>query len=167
MSRCCGGATERSTGSSPAPILPRDPAVARCARRLVTWQPIRWGLESLVTDTALNAGELVTNAIRHGAGPIAPRLIKHQPLSCEVSEAGRTCPRLRHTRSTDEDGRGILLVSQLSRRWGRRRITGGKVVRAEQELPHPAEGESDTGFPPDPAGAAWPNDAESRGEELT
>ncbi|UKY54911.1 ATP-binding protein [Streptomyces inhibens] len=147
--------------------LPWDPAVVRIARRLVTRQLIRWGLESLVTDTVLIVGELVTHAIRHGAGAIALRLIKHQLLSYEVSEAGRTCPRLRHTRSTDEDGRGILLVSQLSRRWGRRRITGGKVVWAEQELPHPVEGESDTGILPDLAGAAWPKDPESRGEELT
>jgi hypothetical protein len=76
-------------------------------------------------------------------------------------------PRLCHARSIDENGRGILLGSQLSRRWGWRRITGGKVVCAEQDLPHPVEGKSDAGIPPDPARAAWPRDPESRGEELT
>ncbi|MGW6143078.1 hypothetical protein [Streptomyces sp. NPDC055140] len=45
----------------------------------MTWQLIRWGLESLVTDTALIAGEPVTNAICHGAGPTALCLIN---ISC-------------------------------------------------------------------------------------
>ncbi|SDN82726.1 ATP-binding protein, partial [Streptomyces wuyuanensis] len=36
--------------------------------------------------------------------------------------------------TTDENGRGLFLVSQLSRRWGSRPIPGGKVVWAEQEL---------------------------------
>jgi PAS domain-containing protein len=70
--------------------------------------------------------------------------------------------RLCHTRSTEENVRGILLGSQLSRRWGWRRITAGKVICAEQDLPHSVEGKSDAGLPPDPAGAAWPKDPKER-----
>ncbi|MFD7438187.1 ATP-binding SpoIIE family protein phosphatase [Streptomyces sp. NPDC059861] len=40
-------------------------------------------------------------------------------------------PRSRSAGTTDENGRGLLLVSQLSRRWGCRPIPGGKVVWAE------------------------------------
>ncbi|SDN82624.1 ATP-binding protein, partial [Streptomyces wuyuanensis] len=36
--------------------------------------------------------------------------------------------------TTDENGRGLFLVSQLSRRWGSRPIPGGKVVWAEESL---------------------------------
>ncbi|MER5916548.1 SpoIIE family protein phosphatase [Streptomyces sp. NPDC001982] len=115
--------------------LPRDPAVVCSARSLVTRQLARWGLDDLITDTELITSELVTNAIRHGAGPVALRLIKHRLLTCEVSDASRSFPLLRHTGSTDEYGRGILLVSHLSRRWGCRWTTGRKVVWAEQDLP--------------------------------
>lgn len=115
--------------------LPREPAVVSRARGLVTRQLTQWGLEDLAMDTELIASELVTNAIRHGVGPVSLRLIKHRLLTCEVSDAGKSFPRLRHTCCSDEGGRGILLVSQLSRRWGSRWITGGKVVWAEQDLP--------------------------------
>ncbi|MEU8983141.1 SpoIIE family protein phosphatase [Streptomyces sp. NPDC048309] len=156
--------------------LPRDPAVVSGARGLVARQLTRWGLERLITDAEMIASELVTNAIRHGAGPVALRLIKHRQLTCEVSDASRSFPRLCHTRSTDEYGRGILLVSQLSSCWGCRWTSGGKVVWASQDLPRPVESEgetkgesqseSDAGIPPDPGGAAWPKDPESRGREL-
>ncbi|MER6126856.1 SpoIIE family protein phosphatase [Streptomyces sp. NPDC001795] len=115
--------------------LPRDPAVVHSARNLVAQQLARWELHRLISDTELITSELVTNAIRHGAGPVSLRLIKHRQLTCEVSDASRSFPRLCHTHSTDEYGRGILLVSQLSRRWGCRWTTGGKVVWAEQDLP--------------------------------
>nr|WP_265737500.1 SpoIIE family protein phosphatase [Actinacidiphila soli] len=115
--------------------LPRDPAVVCRARGLVTRQLTQWGLEGLAMDTELIASELVTNAIRHGVGPVSLRLIKHRLLTCEVSDAGKSFPRLCHTCSSDEGGRGILLVSQLSCRWGSRWIAGGKVVWAEQDLP--------------------------------
>ncbi|WP_329166101.1 SpoIIE family protein phosphatase [Streptomyces sp. NBC_01717] len=126
---------------SPNPVqtvswdLPRDPAVVGRARGLVTRQLTGWGLQDLAMDTELIASELVTNAIRHGVGPVSLRLIKHRLLTCEVSDVGKSFPRLRHTCSSDETGRGILLVSQLSRRWGSRLTTGGKVVWAEQDLP--------------------------------
>ncbi|MEU9446751.1 ATP-binding protein [Streptomyces sp. NPDC048304] len=115
--------------------LPRDPAVVRGARNLVNGQLTRWGLRHLIPDTELIASELVTNAIRHGGGPLVLRLIKHRVLTCEVSDDGRSFPRLCHTGSTDEYGRGILLVSQMSHRWGCRWTPGGKVVWAEQDLP--------------------------------
>ncbi|MEU3302192.1 SpoIIE family protein phosphatase [Streptomyces sp. NPDC006678] len=146
--------------------LPRDPAVVSRARGLVTRQLTHWGLAGLITSTELIASELVTNALRHGAGPVALRLIKHRQLTCEVSDAGRSFPRLCHSRSTDEDGRGILLVSQLSRTWGCRWTAGGKVVWTEQDLPHPVEsvgdgGETGTGTSlPEVTGDAWPNDPE-------
>ncbi|MEK8169937.1 ATP-binding protein [Streptomyces sp. M19] len=82
--------------------------------------------------------ELVTNAIRHGSGPIRLRMIRHDVLICEVSDATSTSPRLRHARTTDEGGRGLFLVAQISRRWGTRYTEGGKLIWAEQDLPAPA-----------------------------
>ncbi|WTF80377.1 SpoIIE family protein phosphatase [Streptomyces sp. NBC_01594] len=115
--------------------LPTVPAVVIAARYLAAHQLSEWGLEHLVPTTELIVSELVTNAIHHGAGPIRLRLIKHQLLTCEVSDSGQCYPRLRHARIVDENGRGLFLIAQLSSRWGFRSATGGKLVWADQELP--------------------------------
>ncbi|MFD0505550.1 ATP-binding protein [Streptomyces chiangmaiensis] len=114
--------------------LPAEPTVAGRARALATRQLKQWGLEYLVESTELIVSELVTNAIRYGNGTIGLRLIRHELLTCEVSDAGNSHPRLRHPRTTDENGRGLLLVSRLSRRWGTRYAADGKVIWAEQQL---------------------------------
>ncbi|MFB7498828.1 SpoIIE family protein phosphatase [Streptomyces sp. NPDC056161] len=114
--------------------LSRDPAVVGHARALAVGRLTEWGLDHLAPTTELIVSELVTNAIRYGTGPITLRLIRHHVLVCEVSDANDSVPRLRHARATDEGGRGLFLVSQLSHRRGTRYTTGGKIVWAEQEL---------------------------------
>ncbi|MFE7123192.1 SpoIIE family protein phosphatase [Streptomyces sp. NPDC057617] len=114
--------------------LPSDPAVVSTARSLAVRQLARWGLDDLATTTELIVSELVTNAIRHATGPIGLRLIRHQMLTCEVSDTSNSLPRLRHARTTDEDGRGLFLVAQMSHRRGTRYTTDGKTVWSEQEL---------------------------------
>ncbi|MDT0465154.1 SpoIIE family protein phosphatase [Streptomyces gibsoniae] len=115
--------------------LPTEPAVVSDARHLAARQLSEWGLEHLVPTTELIISELVTNAIRHGAGPIRLRLIQHQVLTCEVFDSGQCYPRLRHARIVDENGRGLFLIAQLSNRWGFRSATGGKLVWVDQDLP--------------------------------
>ncbi|MFD5794240.1 SpoIIE family protein phosphatase [Streptomyces diastatochromogenes] len=115
--------------------LPNDPAAVPTARHLVSRQLRKWGLDHLVTKVELIVSELVTNAIHHGDGPSRLRLIQHQVLTCEVSDSHTGHPRPRHPRNLDENGRGLYLVAQLSRRWGSRSVGDGKVVWAEQELP--------------------------------
>jgi anti-sigma regulatory factor (Ser/Thr protein kinase) len=115
--------------------LPTDPAVVSSARSLAVRQLTEWGLQDLATTTELIVSELVTNAIRHATGPIRLRLIRHQVLTCEVSDTSNSLPRLRHARTTDEGGRGLFLIAQLSHRRGTRYTPDGKIVWAEQELP--------------------------------
>jgi anti-sigma regulatory factor (Ser/Thr protein kinase) len=79
--------------------------------------------------------ELVTNAIRYGGSPIQLRLIRDRALICEVSDASSTSPHLRRARTYDEGGRGLLLVAQLTDRWGTRPSGTGKTIWAEQALP--------------------------------
>ncbi|MEU1600100.1 SpoIIE family protein phosphatase [Streptomyces sp. NPDC005708] len=130
----------RTRSLSPSQVvswaLPGERSAVRSARNLAARQLTEWGLEGLEDATKLIVSELVTNAIRHGTGQIELRLIRHQVLTCEVSDAGPCPPRPRRARTTDENGRGLFLVTNLSRRWGSRSITGGKVVWAEQDLPH-------------------------------
>ncbi|MFH8368784.1 SpoIIE family protein phosphatase [Streptomyces sp. NPDC018031] len=115
-----------------------DPAVVSGARAMAHRRLAEWGLEELAITTELVVSELVTNAIRHATGPIRLRLIRQSVLICEVFDASSTSPRLRHARTTDEGGRGLFLVAQLTRRWGTRYIPGGKLIWAEQELPRAA-----------------------------
>ncbi|MEU6589564.1 SpoIIE family protein phosphatase [Streptomyces sp. NPDC046881] len=118
--------------------LPNEPVTVPTARRLAARQLRDWGLEPLVTPVESIVSELVTNAIRHGDGPSRLRLIQHRVLTCEVSDSNTGQPRPRHPHTLDEHGRGLHLVAQLSRRWGSRSATDGKVVWAEQDLPSTA-----------------------------
>ncbi|MEW2611775.1 SpoIIE family protein phosphatase [Streptomyces sp. NPDC047880] len=122
------------TGQVAAWDLPADPAVVAEARRTATGQLAHWGLEDLAFTTELVVSELVTNAIRYATGSIRLRLIRERALVCEVLDGGATAPHLRHPRTTDEGGRGLLLVSQLTQRWGTRFVPEGKVIWAEQSL---------------------------------
>ncbi|MFF3945592.1 ATP-binding protein [Streptomyces sp. NPDC001902] len=115
--------------------FPADPAAARTARHMAARQLGEWGLDHLVPDTELIVSELVTNAVRHGVGPLRLRLIKHQVLTCEVFDSGSGHPRLRHARGVDEHGRGLFMIAQLCHRWGFRSATGGKLVWVDQDLP--------------------------------
>ncbi|MFJ3672646.1 SpoIIE family protein phosphatase [Streptomyces sp. NPDC090106] len=119
--------------------LPSDPAQVADARKAATRQLTEWGLEDLAFTTELVVSELVTNAIRHAVGPIRLRLIRERSLICEVYDGGATAPHLRHPRTTDEGGRGLLLVSQFAERWGTRFVPEGKIIWAEQPLTGPVE----------------------------
>jgi hypothetical protein len=93
--------------------------------------------------TELVVSELITNAIRYARSPIQLRLIHDRALICEVSDGSSTAPHLRRARAFDESGRGLLLVSQLTQRWGSRQTLHGKTIWAEQALP--GQGPPDAG----------------------
>ncbi|MFF8870290.1 SpoIIE family protein phosphatase [Streptomyces massasporeus] len=139
-----------------APAHPHDDIALLVARvhaldpdRIATWElsadpalvgevrasAMRWLSERGLDETAFAAelilSELITNAIRHGAGPIRVRLLYRKTLICEVSDASNTAPHLRRAASTDEGGRGLFLVAQLSQSWGTRYLPEGKVIWAE------------------------------------
>ncbi|MGW7055465.1 SpoIIE family protein phosphatase [Streptomyces sp. NPDC054887] len=117
-------------------VLEPDPAVVSDARALVVRQLTRWGLDELAFTTELVASELVTNAIRYaGGGPVELRLIRTSTLICEVSDPSSTQPRMRRARATEEGGRGLFLIAQLTERWGSRYTRHGKTIWTEQPLP--------------------------------
>jgi serine phosphatase RsbU (regulator of sigma subunit)/anti-sigma regulatory factor (Ser/Thr protein kinase) len=123
--------------------LPADPAVVAGARLQVAALLTDWGLDDVAFVTELVVSELITNAIRYARSPIQLRLIHDRTLICEVSDGSSTAPHLRRARAFDEGGRGLLLVSQLTQRWGSRQTPQGKTIWAEQALPD--EGPADAG----------------------
>jgi serine phosphatase RsbU (regulator of sigma subunit)/anti-sigma regulatory factor (Ser/Thr protein kinase) len=91
----------------------------------------RWGLASLIPDAELVISELVTNAVRYATGDVGLRLVLEDGLFCEVRDNSAALPRLREVGEEDGSGLGLLVVSQVARRWGTRRTPPGKVVWCE------------------------------------
>ncbi|MCZ4605876.1 SpoIIE family protein phosphatase [Streptomyces sp. Lzd4kr] len=114
--------------------ISNDPQQVARMRAMVAEQLERWDLNALQFSTELVVSELVTNVLRYGAPPAQLRLIKDRTLICEVSDGSSTSPHLRRARTTDEGGRGLLLVAQLTQAWGTRYTDGGKTIWAEQSL---------------------------------
>ncbi|MGJ5748896.1 ATP-binding protein [Streptomyces puniciscabiei] len=83
----------------PLPAGPEAGPLARAAvrRRLRAW--------SVDEETAFTA-ELVANAVRYGAPPFRPRLIRDRSPTCEVSDTSPSSPHAKHARTIDESGRG-------------------------------------------------------------
>ncbi|MEU0969344.1 SpoIIE family protein phosphatase [Streptomyces sp. NPDC005917] len=129
----------RTQGLPPSRVatwdIPADPALVAPIRKQVVEQLDRWNLSMVAFTAELVVSELVTNAIRYGSHPIRLRLIHDTTrLICEVSDASHTAPHLRRAKTWDEGGRGLLLVAQLTQRWGTRHTPEGKTIWAELSL---------------------------------
>ncbi|MGW5470078.1 SpoIIE family protein phosphatase [Streptomyces chartreusis] len=114
--------------------VPSDPAAVAGTRAQVLERLDEWRLHDLAFTAELVVSELVTNAIRYGQPPVQLRLIRDRSLICEVSDGSSTAPHLRRARTFDEGGRGLLLVAQLTQRWGTRHRADGKTIWAELDI---------------------------------
>jgi len=115
--------------------IPADPSLVAPIRKQVGDQLDTWRLSEAIFTAELVVSELVTNAIRYGEPTIRLRLIHDAAtLICEVSDGSHTAPHLRRAKTYDEGGRGLLLVAQLTQRWGSRHTSEGKTIWAELTL---------------------------------
>ncbi|MFI0895346.1 SpoIIE family protein phosphatase [Streptomyces sp. NPDC020983] len=108
--------------------------VAR-ARDLTRRQLECWGLQRMSETVELLVSELVTNAIRAASYEVELRLMRVGKLLVEVSDDNHNLPQLQRAEADDVEGRGLALVSHMSRRWGTSRKAVGKVVWFELPLP--------------------------------
>ncbi|MFE1755693.1 SpoIIE family protein phosphatase, partial [Streptomyces anandii] len=114
--------------------VPSDPAAVARMRDAACRKLDEWDLSELSFSLELVLSELVTNAIRYGSEPIHVRLILDRTLICEVADGSSTSPHLRYAATTEEGGRGLFLVAQMTERWGTRYTPTGKVIWAELPL---------------------------------
>ncbi|MDG9718027.1 SpoIIE family protein phosphatase [Streptomyces sp. DH24] len=115
--------------------LAPHPRTAGQARRLARRTLRRWQLDPLLETTELLVSEVIGNAVRFATRPISLRILRTDVLRCEVGDDAPQVPRMRHAQLSDEGGRGLWLVDQLADRWGATRLSTGKVVWFELELP--------------------------------
>lgn len=120
--------------------VPFQPSAVGAMRNAAAKKLDEWGLTDLGFATELILSELITNALRHGSAPVRVRLLHDHNLTCEVWDGSSTAPHLRYAATTDEGGRGLFLVAQLSEHWGTRYTPEGKVIWAELALPGAASG---------------------------
>ncbi len=129
----------RFDGIAPSDVaywfLEPHPQTAGRGRRLVRRALRRWGLEELSEAVELLVSEVVTNAVRYAGRPITLRLLRTDVLRCEVGDDAPQLPRMRHAQPQEESGRGLFLVNRMAQRWGATRLSAGKVVWFEMQLP--------------------------------
>ncbi|MFE7276033.1 ATP-binding protein [Streptomyces sp. NPDC057623] len=110
------------------------------ARRHVAQLAVDWGQQGVADDIALLASELCTNALLHGC--LRDRLFRVETsLTGKAIRVAVTDPRgerLPTSRIADPDeqfGRGLLLVHTYADRWAVEKLTVGKTVWVELDLP--------------------------------
>jgi anti-sigma regulatory factor (Ser/Thr protein kinase) len=112
------------------------PSAARAfaAHRLLGELPE--GADSAIETAVLLVSELVTNAVRAGCRHLMLRLaVNRYTVRVAIEDDAGGVPRPRVASVEDVGGRGLTIVSALSRGWGMEPTAAGKSVWADIELP--------------------------------
>src|SRR5690349_11270578 len=112
--------------------LPSAVRSAAAARRLVAQLLEAWAAESFCDDATLLVSELVSNVVRHVAGPPAMRVeiaLSGPSLRVAVVDSSAVPPALpAPAGGTARGGHGMGLIAAVADRWGSEEHAGGKRV---------------------------------------
>jgi anti-sigma regulatory factor (Ser/Thr protein kinase) len=91
-------------------------------------------------DVLLVVSELVSNAVRHGVGPVELALeVGPAEVHVEVADQGASYPPpARRPAATSQNGRGLLIVEAIATAWGVTAKDPGKTVWADIPVPRKA-----------------------------
>lgn len=138
--------------------VPPDAESVKRVRDFVEHCCTDWEVGTACDVAVLLASELATNSVRYARTPITVWLgHRSDRLVLSVEDASRSPATAREPQPQDEGGRGLLLVSQMSDRWGELDMPTGKRVWAE--IPTGARGRL-------PSRSAAPEHAERSSDRL-
>jgi anti-sigma regulatory factor (Ser/Thr protein kinase) len=114
-------------------VLPEELASVPLSRRFAGDLLAQWDLDDLAPTVGLVVSELVANAVQHVGGPCALELTHgDQVLRVAVADRGRGMPDLQVLGATNQNGRGLHIISAFASSWGVDHLDdGGKLVWAE------------------------------------
>lgn len=134
-----GGYTPQAGGRLQQHVAQSDPEALRSARHMIRAAVRAWGGRERADEIELSADELITNALLHtdGGAVVTLRMLTgpERRLRVEVEDRSSVLPRRREAGEDGVNGRGLLLVDQLSEGWGVESRGSGKCVWCEFVLP--------------------------------
>ncbi|MET9322023.1 ATP-binding protein [Streptomyces sp. NPDC003038] len=126
-----------TTAPAYAETLTRKAEAAAVARRLVREALVAWQLPDLIDGATLVVSELVANAADHARGEtIRVAVTRTRETRIRIAVVDRDPnrrPQLRAARLDADGGRGLVLVTAMSRAWGVHQMGWGKRVWADLE----------------------------------
>jgi len=125
--------TDGQAGSSDVAaeaVVPNRPDSTPAARVFLSRLLDGWGVpDHVIEDASLLASELLSNAVRHGAGSVTLRVeVDHGVVQVRVHDDDPGVPAVRESDPASVDGRGLFIVQYVADQWGSDPDDPGKTV---------------------------------------